>query len=371
MKIGSFMINEDCIERKPDPMFEGLVINGVNFLKKSVEELEPYPQYSVIHFFTAIELFLKARLLAEHWTLILSDINKIKTKDNSILKNFKEGNVHTVGLEKAIERLRKICELHIPAKAEEYFNKVKKHRNKLIHFFHPEYHEKPQLKTYYEIVPEQWSSWYYLNKLLTEEWREHFEDYIEDIDELDSMIMANKKFLVAKYNELKPDIDDEIKRGVEYETCSWCGFESARLKDIYSLLYSRQCRVCFHWQNSLHIECPDCQTEILIKDQGVGECSNCGFISDINHLISSFVGYQDPKEDPGVAYCAECEYSIDPTVICLNDEKSIYLCLNCLTIHNNAGRCKFCDTFIAGIDLGDSYSLGCIFCDGAAGYDRS
>lgn len=365
--------DDQTSERKPDPLFESLVKNAIDFLKKSVDELEKDPKYSVIHFFAAIELFLKARLLAEHWTLVITDINRAKAKEHTLLQKFKDGDVHTVGLEKAIERLRKVCELNIPAKAESYFKEVKKHRNKLIHFFHPEYHKEPPHKTYNEIVPEQWSAWYHLHKLLTKEWDDHFGTYTEELDDLESMIMANKKFLSAKYEEIKPDIDKEKKKGVEYKECSWCGFESARYKDIYDLLYSRQCRVCFHQDNTLHINCPDCQNVVLIEEQGIGECPkpDCDFTSDMNYLISKFVGYQDPKEDPEVAYCAECEYSSEPSVICLNAEKGIYLCLSCLTIHYGAGKCGFCDTFVAGMDLVGSYSFGCIFCDGAAGWDDS
>jgi len=346
MTIDPFLFDDDhTINQEPDPMFDSLVKNAIDFLRKSVDELEKDPKYSVIHFFAAIELLLKARLLAEHWTLILTDINKVRIKKNTLLQKFKDGDVHTVGLEQAIKRLRGVCELHIPKRAEDYFNKVKKHRNKLVHFFHPEYHKDPSPDTYYEIVPEQWSAWYYLHKLLREEWGDHFRDYIDEIDEFDSMIHSNKKFLAAKYDELKQDIEKEKKRGIEYRKCSWCG--------------------------TLHIKCPDCQNEVLIEEQGIGECTNCRFSSDIDYLISELVGYQDPKEAPEVAYCAECEYSSDPSVICLNDEKGIYLCLNCLTIHYGAGKCGFCDTYVAGKDLEASYSFGCIFCDGAAGYDDS
>ena len=51
-----------------DKLFESIVENTIDFLHQSVEELETFPKYSVIHFWSAVELFFKARLLKEHWT---------------------------------------------------------------------------------------------------------------------------------------------------------------------------------------------------------------------------------------------------------------------------------------------------------------
>lgn len=55
---------------KPTIEFVNLVGNGFDFLKKSMQEFDKEPKFSVIHFYSALELFLKARFpLREHWTL--------------------------------------------------------------------------------------------------------------------------------------------------------------------------------------------------------------------------------------------------------------------------------------------------------------
>ncbi len=61
----------------------GLATNAFDFLEKAVKQVEKEPKYSVINFATAVELFLKLRLVHEHWSLIdtsrypnLSDLNK-------------------------------------------------------------------------------------------------------------------------------------------------------------------------------------------------------------------------------------------------------------------------------------------------------
>ena len=72
--------------REPNRFFDSLVRNAMDFLKKSVDELEESPKYSVIYFSTAVELFLKARLLREHWSLIISNVNKVqKRKSETII----------------------------------------------------------------------------------------------------------------------------------------------------------------------------------------------------------------------------------------------------------------------------------------------
>ncbi|HEX4556398.1 MAG TPA: hypothetical protein VH249_20580 [Xanthobacteraceae bacterium] len=49
-----------------------LIENALDFLTRAIDEFEGAPKYSIIHFYAAIELFLKARLLDEHWSLIVS-----------------------------------------------------------------------------------------------------------------------------------------------------------------------------------------------------------------------------------------------------------------------------------------------------------
>jgi len=87
-------------------MFESLVLNALDFLQRSADEVESAPNHSVIDFCTAIELFLKARLLAEHWTLIYLDLTKAIREKKANLTKFCSGDVVSVGMREAIPRLR-------------------------------------------------------------------------------------------------------------------------------------------------------------------------------------------------------------------------------------------------------------------------
>ena len=62
--------------RAPMADFENLVRNGIDFLEKAMLQLENDPKHSVINFYTAVEIFLKAPLVHDHWTLVVLDRDK-------------------------------------------------------------------------------------------------------------------------------------------------------------------------------------------------------------------------------------------------------------------------------------------------------
>ncbi|UHD17854.1 hypothetical protein [Thiocapsa bogorovii] len=83
-------------------MFKRLVDNALDFLSKAIDDLDERPKYSVIHFHAAVELFVKARLMAEHWTLVVA-----KRQEPDWTK-FIAGDFQSVGLDDAATRLDKV-----------------------------------------------------------------------------------------------------------------------------------------------------------------------------------------------------------------------------------------------------------------------
>jgi len=94
--------------KRPDPMRD-LVANAVDFLTLATEEFKERPKHSIIAFHSAVELFLKARLMEEHWSLVVS-----KTPD---LASFERGDFVSVTFEEACQRLAKIVGSAIPERA--------------------------------------------------------------------------------------------------------------------------------------------------------------------------------------------------------------------------------------------------------------
>jgi hypothetical protein len=82
-------------------LFKLLVENALDFLARSIEELRDRPKYSVIHFHAAVELFLKARLMSDHWSLI---VTKRQEPD---WEKFIKGEFQSVSLDEAASKLEK------------------------------------------------------------------------------------------------------------------------------------------------------------------------------------------------------------------------------------------------------------------------
>ena len=340
--------------------FTSLTRNAIDFLEKSIAELDQSPKYSVIHFCAAVELFLKARLLVEHWSLIVSK------SDQANLTKFKAGDFHSVTMQEAISRLKNISLEKIGDKAESTFEVIRQHRNKLVHFFHKKYLTKPDSTTLEEVVPEQYSAWFHLHYLISKKWKSIFGKYQKNIEKLDHLMHRHREYLSAKFDVLKDEIEKVKRDGAKFNLCFFCGFISARVDDSAEPLLSNNCFVCKRQYNFLIVSCPECDSNILIEDMGVGKCDKCGYKDDLDFLISELGPYEDPKEERVRAYCANCEYTAERTVIPFNGN---YLCLYCLETFGATEPCEWCNELIAGMDMEGSYFTGCVLCDGRGDRD--
>ncbi|CAI1559331.1 Uncharacterised protein [Serratia proteamaculans] len=65
---------------------QALINNGLDFLEKAREELEASKlKFSIVSFWTAVEILLKVPLAHEHWTLVCSGKKIVRSK-------YKEGD---------------------------------------------------------------------------------------------------------------------------------------------------------------------------------------------------------------------------------------------------------------------------------------
>lgn len=64
-----------------EEMFNAVVRNAIDFVNSSLDNLDKRPKNGIVDFYTAIELFLKAKLMEEHWTLIIGKPAEAKLLD--------------------------------------------------------------------------------------------------------------------------------------------------------------------------------------------------------------------------------------------------------------------------------------------------
>jgi hypothetical protein len=340
-------------------LFDSLVQNAIDFLNQSIVDLRSNPKYSVINFYASVELFLKARLMAEHWALIYDE-----PKDANQTK-FLDGDFKSASIDETLRRLRKIAHVQVSEKAEKSFNELREHRNKLMHFFHPQYNNPPNEKIIENIVAEQCRGWLHLHRLLTNEWKTEFAKYLGQLDDLNQSMLKQRLFLQAKYESVLPDITKGIERGVTFLVCKSCGFQASRIAENDEPIIKTTCMVCDNQDKYLVVICQTCKNNVFIYDLGEGVCEQCETEIDIDYLISVFESNE--YGDTSRAYCNQCEYLDQPTAIQLDYDE--WLCLVCLSKHNQAGQCEWCSEFVTG-DTADSYFSGCVMCEGRSGWDK-
>lgn len=173
--------NDHPTENEKVEAFNLLTKNAFDFLETGITEFDDNTKYSIVHFSTAIEMFLKARLMHHDWKLIFSNKKKVDWK------KLKEGNFHSVNIEEAKERI-KTAEPKNELIDDAYinFSSLSNHRNKIIHFYHHELESSQETKE--KIISEYCNSWSSLQTLLTKHWKEAFANFEGDIYSADHLI---------------------------------------------------------------------------------------------------------------------------------------------------------------------------------------
>ncbi|KAI5914523.1 hypothetical protein [Thauera sp. 2A1] len=345
-----------------DDIFDSLTRNAFDFLLRGIAEFDKNPKYSVIHFCAAVEMLLKARLMKEHWSLIVSK------PEQANLAKFMAGDFSSITLEEARARLRDVVGEDIGDDAYGSFRALANHRNKMVHFFHPEMESDDGAKA--QIVAEHCRSWFHLHRLLSG-WGGYFHDFAGEIARADLAMKAHRKYLSAKFKALKTELAKVRKAGNTPRACSACGFKAAVPKDLDSQIASLHCVVCDHTETQVEINCPHCSKPIVIANEGYATCKHCDMpikpedLADalIDHAAAhSAIADGDVRWEP--ANCGACEgYH---TVVKRGDG---YFCTNCFDISYHIEQCGWCNDLNTG-DMEYSYSTGCSHCDGKVGWER-
>lgn len=165
------------IKNKIKEYTNAILRNAFDFLKTSAEQFEQMPKYSIINFSSAIELFLKARLLKEHWSLIVQGEPNIQ--------NFQQGSFSSIAFKDLIPKINNILGNEINKDTEKYFKELAEDWNYAIHFYHKQIGSGEQ-QEFIELAAKQLKAWEYLKNLL-QKWeplfKENFDSFNNEIIE--------------------------------------------------------------------------------------------------------------------------------------------------------------------------------------------
>jgi hypothetical protein len=343
----------------PKGLFDNVVHSALDFLQQSIGELETAPKYSIIHFWTSIELFFKARLLHEHWSLVVENANEAN------YEGLRTGRFKSTGFDATITRLKGITGLALIDDAAESFANLRNRRNQLVHFFHADYVTHPNNKVLEAIVAEQCRGWFYLHRLLTRSWKEVFQDHQTTIEEIHEQLADRHGYLSAKFDSLKESIQKGAAKGEIFGLCGSCGFPSLLIKTMANPFIGCKCLVCDVERNDVCVRCPNCEKAVIEIDYGSGICEVCEHEMDTPQLVDIYnpeiqiIGEQVPSR----ISCNDCDSEY--TVIQIND-KPQWGCIACAVTFDLAelDDCPHCYATVAASDFDSMIFSGCPSCTG-------
>jgi len=339
-----------------------LIDNAFDFLEKGISEFEHEPKYSVINFCAAVELLLKARLVHEHWSLV------VVTPPHPNIASFRTGDFKSITFTDIIPRIEAVIGETIPKDAIRAFSNLAKHRNKMIHFFH-EAHADETKKQLEEIVREQCTGWFYLRRLL-EKWDNVFSAYTERINAVNARMKKHQVYLNEVFVRISPELEIERKKGAIFAECRNCSFEAAEEFKKTEYLHDYKCLVCLFADTIINIPCTaeNC-TNIIGCNMETGidimKCKDGHEVTreEISNLLDTSPATYDNHTNHVTKNCVMCGERGDVV-----EHGDYFVCVDCFFITDDIEYCKWCDEGeIGGGDLENSYYHGCNFCYGREG----
>lgn len=344
---------------KKQDLLQRLVENAMDFLSRSISEFDDQPKFSVIHFHAAVELFLKARLLAEHWSLVVS-----KRKDAD-WDNFVTGNFVSVSLDEAASKLDKVVQSGLTKQELSTFERLTKHRNKMVHFFHEGVSDEENNQLRRAIAKEQLTAWYLLHKLLTSKWSDVFDAWAEKLREIDEYLRRLQEFLQVVFVQVTPEIEKRKENGADFEDCPSCNFASQEHCNEIDEFYEAECLVCGLTDRCLLIECPYCSDSVRFVNEGFGKCGSCERMFEPEQVAkalvdesAAYIAFKEGDDSWDLANCSYCGYR---TVARVSEDGDRWICTSCFYEFDSVAHCGRCNELNTD-DMEDSYWAGCNVC---------
>lgn len=335
------------------PRVESLITNAIDFLEAATADLEERPKHSVISFYAAVELFLKARLMHEHWTLVVAQ--------NPDATSFKKGDFVSVSFSEACARLQKVVGSPVPDKARQIFDTLRRHRNRMVHFYHEGEIRGSAVET---IALEQLIAWNALSSLIRDQWKDLFAGIRMDLDRIDRGFRGHRKYLEARYESLKDKLDELRRQGNDIVACRVCQYDAANQEQEATAVYSAHCLVCRSLRSWIELECVNCEGVMTNEGDDGAVCPRCDTRYAVEELVEHYNEQILTKDN---YFCAEtpANCSFCDGYHSVIEWKECYLCMSCIAVTEDLSQCDWCGESNNG-DMSLSNLTGCSECEGSA-----
>ncbi len=296
-------------------IFDGLVGNGLRHLSRGLLGFEKDElDFAVTDAFFGIEIMLKALVFHGRWEWIFVDP---AVGDAASLKR---GDCRTIGRDEAVKRLRRLG--YILPDTVRHFATLEQHRNKLVHYFHPDMRSDGRRRRIGAELANAWAALRNLRELPA--FTEVLQSHSKAFGELDGRLLVLNRYL----DDQATSIRREHSHPDLLTACPACGRET----------FESNCLLCGYHEPS-HRELTQGAEAI-----GPADCPRCGATGSV--VVSG-----------DRARCTEAE---------------------CGASFGGIHRCEYCSGFFvveneeevvddedhAGVG---SFFAGCPNCDGRAG----
>ena len=364
------MIDDDDVSQEPhipelSQDVQALIHNGLEFLDKAREELEASKaKFSVVSFWTAVEILLKVPLVHEHWSLVCSK------KTSPKRQAYRDGDFQSITYEETRNLLRDVLEKPLTPETHNVFEKVRKHRNRVVHFYHSAFTAADQV----QIQKEQADAWFALNRLMRDEWQSIFgakNSYSWKLAHGETRLLRGSEFYAAvRLKQVKQELDSLAKIGIDIGICGTCK-QQALVTSTQTTgsekhtLFVTRCYVCTDLYRYISLICPDCdERQSLTEGDEPFACENCESTEDRMTLLDeeTYRSVDEPLLSNLPAGCTNC---MIPDSVCQHGDG--YLCTQCLSYYTALDECECCNHLSDSVPEFSRYR-GCDFCDGDSRY---
>lgn len=337
---------------KIEESFNRLTDSAFDFIINAIDLLNNDNKRAIIEFYLGVELFFKARLIGEHWSLVLEH------PDNDSIQSFLQGDAKTVSLNTASNRIERIAGQKVNPKAIASFEIIRKHRNKMVHFYHDGLSsQKKQDQLYADLI----QGYYHLYTLLNKDWKDLFNQFEDKTSSLHFKIHRLKDFLNEKFVNLQQHINNGKLKGNHYLSCPACSFDSFEILKSNDTIQNGVCLVCGHSENTVFTSCEDCGIDFNLFS-GEQSCPKCKNDIDVYDIVCEVVT-SDNYYDTVSATCSECgEYES----VHQRSDGNGFFCVSCFETFEYIYQCEYCGSH-STTEREHSYLSGCEICDGIEG----